>query len=99
MDSCYEGGVATFSCLHVYLKSVLSFLFPLVGAVALGMLILGGIKFITSGGDPKQAEAARNTLTWAIAGLVVIFSSFLILNLIKLITGVDLLGLFPKLFP
>lgn len=85
--------VATFRCLPVYLGKILGLLFPLAGAVALAMLIWGGIKFITSGGDPKQAESARATLTWAIAGLVVIFLAYALLRIISFITGVKFPGL------
>jgi uncharacterized membrane-anchored protein len=61
----------------------------LTGIVLFVLLIMGGFKFITSGGDPKAVEGARKTLTSAIAGLVIILISFLILVLIKTITGVD----------
>lgn len=53
------------------------------------LLLIGGFKFITSGGDPKAVEGARKTISYAIMGLVVLLLSFLILVLIKAITGVD----------
>ncbi len=53
------------------------------------LLLVGGFKYITSGGDPKALEGAQKTITYAIAGLIVIILSFLILVLISTITGVD----------
>jgi len=53
------------------------------------LLLVGGFKFITSGGDPKAVESAKNTLTHAIIGLVIILASYLVLVLIKELTGVD----------
>lgn len=51
-------------------------------------LIYGGIKWITSGGDKAGVEAARKVLTYAVIGLVIVFSSFFILNLITGIFGI-----------
>jgi glucose uptake protein GlcU len=59
------------------------------GIVLFLLLIIGGFKYITSGGDPKAVEGAKKTLTYAIGGLVVILLSYLILVIIRDITGVD----------
>ena len=61
----------------------------LAGVVLFVLLLVGGIKYITSGGDPKAAEGAQKTITYAIGGLILILLSYLILVLIKTITGVD----------
>lgn len=53
------------------------------------LLLIGGFRYMTSGGDPKVAETARKMLTSAVAGLIIILISYLILLLIKAITGVD----------
>jgi hypothetical protein len=53
------------------------------------MLIMGGFKFITAGGDPKAIEGAKKTLTYAIMGIVLVALSFLILQFISTFTGVD----------
>lgn len=80
--------VATLSCLGFYAQKIINWIFPLAGLVFVAMFLFGGIKFILSGGDPKQAEGARNTLTWAVAGLILVLLSFAILRLISIITGV-----------
>jgi hypothetical protein len=54
------------------------------------MLLIGGFKFITSGGDPKAAGAAKQTLTFAIIGMVLIACSFLIIRIIGTFTGINL---------
>lgn len=66
-------------------KSILGF----AGIALFILLLVGGFKYITSGGDPKALEGAQKTITYAIAGLIVIILSFLILVLISTITGVD----------
>lgn len=80
-------GVPTLNCIPAVFISLINTALLFAGIVAVVMIILGGIKFITSGGDPKQVEGARNTLTWAIVGLIVILLSFAILNFIGVITG------------
>jgi hypothetical protein len=44
--------------------------------------ILGGIKWITSGGDEAKVKAARSTLIAAIVGLVISLSAFFIVNIV-----------------
>ena len=58
--------------------------------VALGFLIYGGIKWIISGGDKAGVEAARNTIVAAVVGLVIVFLSYFILNIILGIFGLSL---------
>ncbi|MBL7036899.1 hypothetical protein ISR94_03650 [Candidatus Microgenomates bacterium] len=60
------------------------------GGIALFvMLLIGGFKYLTSGGDPKAAEEAKKTLTYAIGGVVLLAASFLVLQLIQDITGAN----------
>ena len=61
----------------------------LAGIVLFVMLLLGGFRYLTSSGDPKVAEAAKKTITYAIGGLIVILLVYLVLVLIKTLTGVD----------
>lgn len=53
------------------------------------MLVMGGFKLMTAGGDPKATESAKNTITYAIFGLVALIGIWFILNFIKVFTGVD----------
>jgi hypothetical protein len=77
--------------LEVVFARLVSVLLTLAGLIAFIMLIVGGFKFITSGGDPKGVEAAKNTLTYAIGGIVVVAASFLILVFIENFTGATVL--------
>ena len=57
------------------------------------ILVIGGIRWIASGGDKAQTEAARNQITAALVGLVIVFSAWAILQLIKVFFGVDIFSL------
>lgn len=85
---CAAGGVAQLSCIPIVFQNVVTAALMFAGVVAVIMIVYGGIRYITSRGDPKAVEGARNTLTWAIIGLVVIILSFLIINFISFFTNV-----------
>ncbi len=45
-------------------------------------LVMGGIEYITSGGEKGKTEAARNKITSAVIGLIILASSYAILTII-----------------
>lgn len=57
------------------------------------ILVIGGIKWIASGGDKAQTESARNQITAALVGLVIVFAAWAILALIRTFFGVDIFQL------
>ena len=83
--------VASLDCVSALFQNVVNAAFLFAGIVALIIIIYSGIKFIFSGGDPKQVEGARKTLTYAIIGFVVIILSFMIINIISIITGAKII--------
>lgn len=56
-------------------------------------LLLGGIQWMLSGGDKVKTEAARNQITAALIGLVVVFSAWAIAQLLQQLFGVNILNL------
>lgn len=54
----------------------------IVGIIAVIMLIWGGIRYITSGGDSKKVTDAKNTILYAIIGLVIALLAFAIVNFV-----------------
>lgn len=61
----------------------------LAGLAALVMIISAGFKFLTAAGDPKAAEQAKHTLTWAILGLAALVGSWFILRFVFALTFTD----------
>lgn len=72
----------------VIIQRILNIAIRLAGIAAFIMLIVGGFQFLTAGGDPKKTQAASNTLTYAILGLVVVIGAWFILLFIEKFTGV-----------
>lgn len=52
------------------------------------MLLWAGIKFLTSGGEPKAIQSASQTVTWALLGMLFLIIAWLTLRLIEAFTGV-----------
>lgn len=50
------------------------------GAIALLMLVWGGITWMTSSGNADRVKRGRDTIVWAIFGLIAIFMSYAIIN-------------------
>jgi len=96
--SCVEivdgSSIPTLNCLPVVFNSVVTWALIFAAIIAVVFIIFAGVKFIRSGGQPKLVEDARNTLTYAIIGLVVIFLSFAIINFISAATGVTCIKYF-----
>lgn len=76
--------------LEEIFKNVVNVALGFAGIAFFVLLLIGGFKYMSAGGDPKAIEAAKKTLTAAIAGLLVVILSFLVLVFIKEFTGVDL---------
>jgi heme O synthase-like polyprenyltransferase len=86
-------GVASLKCLPVVFSNIVDWTVGLASLVAVLFIIISGIKFLTSGGDPKQVEGARKTMTYAIAGLIIILLAFALIQIIGVITGATCVGL------
>ena len=63
-------------------KQITNTILYIVGIVAVIMLIIGGIRYVTSGGDAKKVTDAKNTVLYAIIGLVIAFLAFAIVNFV-----------------
>ncbi|MEK7525944.1 MAG: pilin [Patescibacteria group bacterium] len=75
------------------ISGLITFALVIAAIVFFFMLVIGGIKWILSGGDKGQTESARNQITAALVGLVIVFSAWAIAQLIKAFFGVDIFTL------
>ena len=72
-------GAASFTNL---LESIINILLFIIGAIAVIMIIIGGIKYTTSNGDQAQVTSAKNTIMYAVVGLVVAIMAYSIVNFV-----------------
>lgn len=54
----------------------------LVGALAVIMIIWGGLQFVFSTGDPGRQKKARETVIYAVVGVIVAIISFALVNFV-----------------
>ena len=75
------------------ISALIKFVIVIAALVFFFMLVIGGIRWIVSGGDKAQTEAARNQVTHALIGLVIVFAAWAIAALIGTFFGVDIFNL------
>lgn len=63
-------------------KTIVNIMLFIVGAVAVIMLIIGGIRYVTSGGAQDQVTAAKNTIMYAIVGIIVAILAYAVVNFV-----------------
>ncbi|MDR0463064.1 MAG: hypothetical protein LBG64_02500 [Pseudomonadales bacterium] len=68
-------------------NTVINIVFIVGAIIALAYLIMGGITWITSGGDKSKTEAARNKITAAIVGLLLLGAAYAIFMIVLGILG------------
>ncbi|MBI5357900.1 hypothetical protein HZB74_03580 [Candidatus Saccharibacteria bacterium] len=77
-DTSTPGGDCTFAGqdpqgeLNSLIAQVINIFSVIVGVVAVIMIIVGGFRYITSGGDSGNVTSAKNTILYAIVGLVIV---------------------------
>lgn len=65
------------------ISDIIPIVLGVAGFVAVVMIVISGIQFITSSGNPEAASAARNRLVYALIGFVVIILAFAILQIVN----------------
>ena len=77
-----SAGTSTPTNANVVIKNVTNIMFFIIGAVSVIMLIYGGIRYTTSGGNTNSVTAAKNTVIYSIVGLVISILAYAIVNFV-----------------
>ena len=77
-----SAGTSTPTNANVVIKNVTNTMFFIIGAVSVIMLIYGGIRYTTSGGNANSVTAAKNTVIYSIVGLVISILAYAIVNFV-----------------
>ena len=85
--SCAQGGAGASGQsggvpLATFLKNIVNILLYLIGAIAVIVIIIGGLRYVTSGGDSSQMTAAKNTILYAVIGVIVAILAYAIVNFV-----------------
>ncbi len=83
-----------FKTLGEFVTVVLNNAFYLAGFLFLILLIAGALSFIIGAGNqnPEKLEKSKKTITWALIGFLIVISAYFIMQIIQVITKVNILG-------
>lgn len=62
--------------------TIVNILLFIIGAIAVIMLVYGGIRYVLSGGDASAVTAAKNTILYAIVGIIVAVLAYAIVQFV-----------------
>ena len=68
--------------LNELLKQIINYFSIIVGVIAVIMIIVGGLRYITSGGESGKVGSAKTTIIYALVGLVVVALAQLIVHFV-----------------
>src|SRR3989344_5149032 len=77
VDSSAAAGAQTLSEIAM---NVLNFLLSIIGVLAIIMLIVAGIMYLTAAGDEDRVDTGKNIVKYAIIGIIVAFASLVIVS-------------------
>lgn len=78
-DSTSVNNIPTLSASD-FITNALNITYYLLGAIAVIMIIVAGITYVISAGNSSAVAKAKNTITYAIVGLIVVILAFVITN-------------------
>jgi hypothetical protein len=63
-------------------KTITNVLLFVIGAISVIMLIIGGIRYVVSGGDSAAVTSAKNTILYAVVGIIVAILAYALVNFV-----------------
>ncbi len=64
------------------IDDIINLLLFLIGVIAVIMIIIGGLRYVLSGGDQSSVSSAKNTIIYAVVGLIVAAMAYAIINFV-----------------
>jgi cytochrome bd-type quinol oxidase subunit 2 len=84
-NGCVIDGIPTLGCFDVVLTNLVTMSSALIVIVLFVMFIIGGLSYLTSGGDHEKVQKAQGTLKYALIGTILFVSAFLIIKVIDVL--------------
>ncbi len=63
-------------------QNVINTVLIILGMAAVIMIIVGGVRYVTSNGDPQQVKSAKDTVMYSVIGVIVAIMAFAIVNFV-----------------
>lgn len=68
--------------LGLRVKDIVNIILYVLGIVAVIMIVIGGFRYVISGGDSGAVTGAKNTILYAVIGLIVAILAYAIVNFV-----------------
>ena len=78
-----SGGPTTIEDLYNKFLTIMRWVFGFALALAMIMIVWGGITYMTAGGDEEKVGAAKKRVIWGLVGAAIIIATWAILTIIK----------------
>ncbi len=76
------GSGCTGGDFNKFINNVINILIFIIGAISVIMIVVGGLRYTLSGGDSNSVSAGKDTILYAIVGLVVAIMAYSIVNFV-----------------
>ena len=86
-SSCGPSGGTTTTSISSVANTVVNIFTYVVGIISVIMLIVAGFRYVTSGGESSKVSGAKNTLIYAIVGIVIVLAAKIIVSFVANQTG------------
>jgi len=87
-----ENTIGKVTDIVAIIRAIIQFILIIAFVAAFIMLLIGGIRWITAGGDEKGVASARNMITAALIGLVIVLISYAIIRLVETFFGFNIIS-------
>jgi len=84
---CETAGSLTIENVWGMVWTIINWVLIVVGIICVIFIIVGGIRYATSGGDPEKVKSAKNTILYALIGLVIAILANVIVQIVFSVTG------------
>ncbi len=79
-----------YTCIGHLVSNLVSAAFIISGIAFFGILVMGGVQWLTSGGDKGKVESAQKSISAALIGLAIVASSYAVYVLVLEFFGINL---------
>lgn len=76
------GGTSNTTTLQSFIHKIVNLFLYVLGSIAVIMIVIGGVRYTTSNGEQAQLTSAKNTILYAVVGLVVAVMAYAIVNFV-----------------
>jgi hypothetical protein len=89
-EQASKGNFFGYTCIGNIVSNAASVAFIVSGIATFALLVVGGVNWLTSGGDKTKIQSAQQSITNALIGLAIVAASWAIYKLVLSFFGIDL---------